>query len=154
MTLDSVDPMVHKISELSLSSDRSPHVSLDGRSRFLRDFSLTLLATRHFVSCSIKSWHLSFTNPREAIFIILLTFSLLETSQVQGLSSQALIPRIPKTREVNRTLIPFSRRLVSTRQSHGSHQEILPRVLSCSTLGTSLLATWSTQPLGSYLANL
>jgi hypothetical protein len=30
----------------------------------------------------------------------------------------------------------------------------LSRVLSCSALGTSLLATWSTQPLGSYLANL
>jgi hypothetical protein len=46
--LDSVDPTVHRISELSLSSDRSPRVSLDGRSRFLRDFSLTLFATRHF----------------------------------------------------------------------------------------------------------
>jgi hypothetical protein len=43
---------------------------------------------------------------------------------------------------------------VSTRQSRGPHLEVLPCVLSCSALGTSLLAAWSTQPLGSYLANL
>jgi hypothetical protein len=70
------------------------------------------------------------------------------------LISHALLPRIPETREVNGALTPFSRRCVSTRQSCWPHLEVFPCVLSCSALDTSLLATWSTQPLGSYLANL
>jgi hypothetical protein len=52
--LDSVDPMIHRISELSLNSDRSPCVSLDGRSRFLRDFSLTLFPTRNLAGWSVE----------------------------------------------------------------------------------------------------
>jgi hypothetical protein len=113
---------------------------LSSRALFLRnpetqksaivDFLFALLATRHFASCSVKPRHLSFTNPREAIFIILLAFSLLETSQVQGLSSQALIPRIPEMREVNRALTPFSRQRVSTCQPRGPHLVVLPHVLS------------------------
>jgi hypothetical protein len=115
------------------------------------DFLFALLTTRHFASCSVKSWHLSFTNPREAIFIILLAFSLLGTSQVQGLSSQALIPRIPEMREVNEMLTPFSRQLVSTCQSCGTHQEILPHVLSCSApdFATQEVVNDSFQPMNS-----
>jgi hypothetical protein len=65
--------------------------------------SLTLdpLATRHFASCGVQPWHLPFTKPQEAMLAFPLAFSLLVTSQVEGLNSHSLISRIPETREVN-----------------------------------------------------
>ena len=76
-------------------------------------------------------------------------FSLFATSQVEASSLHTLIPWIPKMKEINGVLTPFSRRSMLAYLSRGPHLMALPRVPSYLNYGhfvTSTVEKRSLQP--------
>lgn len=105
------------------------------------------------MSCSIKPWHLSFMNPRAAIFSfpsrVLATRDFV-SPRVEFSCPSPANPRDARSQQSIDSFLQATCVHLSTMWTppYG------PTTCSLSSaLGTSLLATWSTQPLGSYLVN-